>query len=76
MFAAEMRKALILLLVSMVCLSIQAMNPADTVKNKPLRPRFLYNVDAAVWFDNREYKGPIQIPQTLLFDFLRKSAWG
>lgn len=65
MFAAEMRKALILLLVSMVCLSIQAMNPADTVKNKPLRPRFLYNVDAAVWFDNREYKGPIQIPQTL-----------
>lgn len=32
---------------------------------KPLKPRFLYNVDAAAWFDNREYENPYQIAQTL-----------
>ncbi|MGM9830562.1 MAG: hypothetical protein ACI3Z5_00925 [Paludibacteraceae bacterium] len=29
------------------------------------KPRFLYNVDFATWFDNREYQRPLQIPQTL-----------
>ena len=65
MFATVMRKYLIVILLSSVCLSALALNPVDTVSPKPLKPRFLYDVDAAVWFDNREYKGPIQIPQTL-----------
>ena len=30
------------------------------------RVRFIYNVDFATYFDNREYKAPYQIPQTLL----------
>ena len=30
------------------------------------RVRFIYNVDFAAYFDNREYKAPYQIPQTLL----------
>lgn len=29
------------------------------------KPEFLYNVDFATWFDNREYRQPLQIPQTL-----------
>ena len=28
------------------------------------RVRFIYNVDFATYFDNREYKTPYQIPQT------------
>ena len=30
------------------------------------RVRFIYNVDFATYFDNREYKAPYQMPQTLL----------
>lgn len=65
MFASEMKKCLTVILLFSVCLSALAVSPVDTVKKKPLVPRFLYNVDAAVWFDNREYKGPIQMPQTI-----------
>ena len=50
----------------MVCLSALASgHPGDTAKT-PLKPRFLYDVDAAVWFDNREYCGPWQHDQTLI----------
>lgn len=65
MFATAMRKCVIAILLSTVCLSAWAQNAADTVGKKPLKPRFLYNVDAAAWFDNREYENPYQIAQTL-----------
>lgn len=66
MFAIEMRKCLILLIWSMVCLSALASEPpGDTLSKVALKPRFLYNVDAAVWLDNREYWGPWQRDQTL-----------
>lgn len=29
------------------------------------KPTFLYNVDFATWFDNREYQPPLQLSQTL-----------
>lgn len=32
---------------------------------KAEKPRFLYNVDFATYFDNREYKAPYQRPQTI-----------
>ena len=66
MFAIEMRKCLIVILLSTVCLSVFALElPSDTVKRAALKPRFLYNVDAAFWFDNREYQGPWQLNRTL-----------
>ena len=60
-----MKRCLIVILLS-VCVSAfgQTQSP-DTVGKTPLKPRFLYDVDAAVWFDNREYKEPLQIAQTL-----------
>lgn len=61
----EMRKCLIVILFS-VCVSAFGQTQfADTVGKPPLKPRFLYGVDAAVWFDNREYKEPLQTAQTL-----------
>lgn len=66
MFAPEMKKCLISLLFSSLCLFAWALeHPSDSVVKALLRPRFLYNVDAAFWIDNREYKGPLQIDQTL-----------
>ena len=65
MFATAMKRCLIAILLSMVCLSAWAQNAADTAGKKLLKPRFLYNVDAAVWFDNREYESPYQTAQTL-----------
>lgn len=67
MFAIEMRRYKIVILLLMTCLSAWASEDlGDTLPKNPLKPRFLYNVDAAVWFDNREYHGPWQHDQTLL----------
>ena len=42
--------------------------PNDSIvpSNNTLKPKFLYNVDALFFFDNREYKAPWQWDQTLL----------
>lgn len=62
-----MRRFKISILLLMAALSAWASEaPADTVPKRPLKPRFLYNVDAAIWFDNREYCGPWNHDQTLL----------
>lgn len=38
----------------------------DTLRvETSMRPRFLYNVDFATYFDNREYKSPYQTPRTI-----------
>ena len=73
-----MKRLCVYLCLLLVSLQLSALTPdsvaVDTAKvarvavdtvNKPLKPRFLYNVDVAVWFDNREYRGPWQYDQTL-----------
>ena len=65
MFALEMRNCYLALLFLVSSLSAIASDfPGDSVSKVPLKPRFLYNIDAAFWFDNREYKEPWQIAQT------------
>ena len=60
-----MKKVLKTLLLSILYVSAWAAEPpADSARHVPLKPRFLYNVDAAIWFDNREYHEPWQTPQT------------
>ena len=61
-----MRKWLLLILLLSGCLRLPALEyPQDSASSVALKPRLWYDVDAAVWFDNREYKGPVQKDQTL-----------
>ena len=61
-----MKRNSLLILFCFLCLSAVALQyPCDSVAMLPLKPRFLYNVDALFYFDNREYKAPYQDDQTL-----------
>lgn len=61
-----MKNGCIVVLFLAASLSAMALDfPGDSVSKEPLKPRFLYSLDAAFWFDNREYKEPWQFAQTL-----------
>lgn len=62
----KMRKYGIVIVLLLLCMQSWALEwPVDTLERRVLKPRLIYNVDAAVWFDNREYKAPYQDDQTL-----------